>query len=83
MLPFLFRYYPAGDLDARVAGGLSGEVVGVRVDNYRSAENFVNRKTVGEKGREGATAVAEKRREVACVVGVSTAVGIVVSVSVN
>ena len=54
------------------------------MDDHRATENFVNSKAVGEKGREGTpTVVAEKGREVACVVGVGTAVGVVVPESIG
>ena len=41
---------PAGDLLARVPGGLGGEIVGGAVEDHASPHDVADRKPIGNKG---------------------------------
>ena len=55
---------PAGDLAARAAGGLRGEVIHTVVENDRSADDLADRKTIRQKDLKRIPVIGKKRREV-------------------
>ena len=69
---------PAGDLLARVPGGLGGEIVGGAVEDHASPHDVADRKPIGDEGTEGVSVGAKQRRHIAGVIGMGTAQGIVV-----
>lgn len=75
--------FAAGDLPARVSGGLGGEVVRSLVDDDRPAHHFPQGEPVGEEDLEGVAAVAEEGGQVPGVMGVGTVPGIVVGAHVG
>ena len=68
----------AGDFLTRIPGGLSGEIVGVGVEDHAPTHDFFYRKPIGDEGPEGVSIRAEERRHIPRVVGMGTSQGIVV-----
>ena len=56
---------PAGDLAARAAGRLRGEVIHTVVENDRSADDLADRKAIRQKDLERVPVIGKQRREVA------------------
>ena len=56
---------PAGDLAARIAGRLSGEVIHTGVEKDRSADDLADRKAIRQKDLERVPVIGKQRREVA------------------
>ena len=69
--------FPAGDFLAGIPGGLGGEIVGGSVEDHASPYDVADRKPIGDEGTEGISFYAEQRRHIPGVIGMGTALGIV------
>ena len=70
---------PAGDFLTGVSGGLRGEVVGISVQDYGSAQDFLHAEAICQKDRKGIAAAAEKREQIAGMARMGAAAGIVMA----
>lgn len=70
----------AGDQDARVSGGLGGEVVPLGVDHHGLADDLLERKAVCQDSLEGiAISAGEEGREVPGMVGMGAVIRVIVA----
>ena len=83
LLPAFLRNHAAGDFPAGITGGLRHEIVRPLMDHDRSPFDLLYRKAVGLYCHPRRTAIAEKRRQVPCMVGMQAIAGIVVPLCVR
>lgn len=69
----------AGDFLSGVPCGLCGKIVGVRVDDHRFAENVVYTESVCQEYGKGVPVISPQGQQVPGMIGMSAAVGVIVS----
>ena len=74
---------PASDLCTRISRRLCVEIIAHSVNDDGSAQNLIDAEAVGHKRQKCPAARAKERRHIACMIGMRTTIGIVVSACIG